>query len=399
LERPVTHLDDDDLVLHYYGEDAPRAVDVESHLKTCAACARAYDGLARSLNAVTAPDPVEAPELPALRQLLHSHSREYAAPLSIAVVWLAALLYPLSLQALFGSAQWARTHAAGAPLAALAALWTCGGPLAAMYALNRSVVARVQHVSTRLLVAGALMAAVSPALFVLVSRVNASLPLNLGVGSWVAALALGALLAAPPWPGMPHSSSRFLFAHRVSALLLTVFVLGHVVNQALAFISVPLYSAMRSVMQIASQQPVSYVAIVAAVGLQMATGMAMGMKRLRAGALGRNLQVVTGWYLAAFLLLHVFSPYLFGPPSAAVVAAAASPQFNQLATLRSTAQLPFLLLGVAAFLFHVGVYARLVALMYLPEARVRRLSYAGAAVATAVVVSVGLSLCGIHLIR
>jgi hypothetical protein len=59
--------------------------------------------------------------------------------------------------------------------------------------------------------------------------------------------------------------------------------------------------------------------------------------------------------------------------------------------------LPFLLLGVGAFLFHVGVYARLVALAYMADASVRRLSYAGALAGAAAVVCVALSLCGIHL--
>ncbi len=44
---------------------------------------------------------------------------------------------------------------------------------------------------------------------------------------------------------------------------------------------------------------------------------------------------------------------------------------------RSAEQLPFLLLRVALFLFHVGVYARRAALAYLAKASVRRLSYAG----------------------
>jgi hypothetical protein len=54
---------------------------------------------------------------------------------------------------------------------------------------------------------------------------------------------------------------------------------------------------------------------------------------------------------------------------------------------------------VASFLFHVGVYARLSALTYLADASVRRLSYAAMFVGTTVVMTVGLALCGIHLIR
>jgi len=151
-------------------------------------------------------------------------------------------------------------------------------------------------------------------------------------------------------------------------------------------------------MRLASQQPATYALIVAAVAIQIATGAAMGMKNVRAGAAARNLQAVSGWYLAAFLLIHVFSGLLFSP-QAATTAATAVNQLNLLATSRAAASLPFLLLGVAAFLFHVGVYARLAALAYLAEASVRRLSYAGAFVGATVVVTVGLALCGIHLAR
>ena len=107
------------------------------------------------------------------------------------------------------------------------------------------------------------------------------------------------------------------------------------------------------------------------------------------------MQAVSGWCLTAFLLVHIFLPLLFSPPAA--TASAQVNQFDLLATPGSVAQLPFLLLGVAAFLFHIGVYARLAALACLAEASVRRLSYAGAVVGTTVVVTVGLALCGVHL--
>lgn len=157
-------------------------------------------------------------------------------------------------------------------------------------------------------------------------------------------------------------------------------------------------------MRVLSQQPATYTLIVGAVAIQIATGAAMGMKRVRAGAFARNLQAVSGWCLAAFLLTHVFPVSLLREPQAATAAAAtavaaSTNQFNLLASPRSAAQLPFLLLGVAAFLFHVGIYARLAALAYLAEASVRRLSYAAMFVGTSVVVTVGLALCGVHLIR
>jgi succinate dehydrogenase/fumarate reductase cytochrome b subunit len=406
----VSHLTDDDLVLHYYGEDGPRVVAAERHLTSCAQCAKAYNALARTLNAVTPPELVEAPdELPALRALLHDRSRSLAASAdaspwalpgeagAIALVWLTALAYPFSLQALFGSASLTPEHAAGTPLVALTLAWACAGPFAAAVALNRMVTDGFERASTRLLVLGALMAAISPALYQFVSRLDFRLALNAGVWLWFGTVALGALPALFRWPRTHRSTGAFLYVHRWSALLLTVYVLGHIVNQGLAFVSVAAYTAMRSVMLVASRDPVLYTIVVGSVAIQIATGIGIGLKRVRAGAVARNLQAVTGWCLAAFLLVHVFSPYLL--PSLPAAAPPPVNQFDLLASPRGTAQLPFLLMGVAAFLFHVGVYARLSALTYLAEASVRRLSYAAMFVGTTVVVTVGLALCGVHLIR
>jgi succinate dehydrogenase/fumarate reductase cytochrome b subunit len=372
----VTHLSEDDLVLHYYREDGLDIVAAERHLRTCAQCARTYEALARSLNAVTAPELVDAPDMPALRSMLRGAVRAPSSRWPLVLVWLAPLVYPFSLRALFGSARWSEEHLAGIPLVVLTLLWACAGPL---------------------LILGALMAAVSPSLFLVVTRLNLSLSMSPGLWSWYGLLAVTSSLALVRWPAISHSTERFGDLHRLSAVVLTLFVLAHVINQALAFVSLPVYGAMRRVMIVASQQPVSYAVIVGAVLVQIGTGAAMGLKNVRAGALARNLQAVSGWCLAAFLLAHVFLP-LLGPPRAATPPAIPFNQFELLATPRAAMQLPFLLLGVAAFLFHLGVYARLAALAYLAETPVRRLSYAGAFVGAALVVTIGLALCGVHLI-
>src|SRR3954452_9060856 len=52
------HLTDDDLVLHYYGEELPRA---ESHLEGCAACQANLARLQRVMAFIDSAPPVEAP--------------------------------------------------------------------------------------------------------------------------------------------------------------------------------------------------------------------------------------------------------------------------------------------------------------------------------------------------
>lgn len=403
----MSHLTDDDLVLHYYGEGGSRLVAAERHLRSCAHCARAYETLSRTLSSVKTPTFVDVPdELPALKQVIRDRVRERSlhrrgsdsAPRgevgALAAVWLAALIYPFSFEALFNSARLAQEHAAGMLLVVPSLVWACGGPFLAMLVLNRVAVNRGDRAVTRLLVGGALMATITPALYPLLYRVFGPLPIA-GGPSWYGAVALGALLAFIPWPNRPSRNARFLYVHRVSAVIATVYVLAHVINQALAFVSVPSYTAMRNVMRLASEYPATHTLIVAAVAIQVATGAAMGLAKVQRGAFARNLQAVSGWYLAAFLLVHVLPNIL---PIGTTTAAAVN-QFNLLASPRAAAQLPFLLLGVAAFLFHVGVYARLAALAYFAEASVRRVSYAGMVAGTTVVVTVGLALCGIHLTR
>jgi succinate dehydrogenase/fumarate reductase cytochrome b subunit len=399
----VRHLNEDDLVLHYYGEDGPKMVAVEHHLQSCAQCTDAYAALTRTLNVVTPPETVEAPDdRLELRQLLRESSRSrssrsgagmtswQAEAGAIALAWLVPVLYPLSLPAVYTSGQWAHDHVAAAALLVLTVLWACAGPLVAIGSLH-GIADSFNRASTRLRALGALMAAISPPLFLLVAR--------RGLLPWYGAISLATVVALLPWPETAPSKVRLVFVHRLSALLLGVFLLGHVINQAIGFFSVPSYAAVRSVMRLASQHRFSYVVILSAVAIQMVTGAAMGMKRVRAGAVDRNLQAVSGWYLAVFLLSHVFSGFLFSPPPGVIrVAATASGPLNLLASRAATAQLPFYLLGVAAFLFHVGVYARLTALAYLAEASVRRLSYAAVLVATTIVVTIGLSLCGVHLL-
>jgi succinate dehydrogenase/fumarate reductase cytochrome b subunit len=403
----VSHLSDDELVLHYYGEDGPGIVAAERHLRSCEQCARAYEALAGTLSAVTPPEFVEAvpgfDEMPAIRQLIRDRSRGQSPPLRgsrsmlpaepgwIAVVWLVPLLYPFSFQALFSSARLAQEQFVGMPLVALTLLWAFAGPFVAVFALNQMGADHLERASTRLLVFGALIAAISPALFVLVSRVS------LGLSLWYGAITLGSLMALFHWPNTSHSTVHLLYIHRLSALVLTVFTVAHISNQAVAFVSLSSYTVTRDVLRIAYQQPAIATLLLWAVAVQVATGLAMGMKKVRAGSLVNNLQVVSGWYLAVFLLTHVLSGFVTNQPSTTVAAPAA--QFNLLASARSTAQLPFLLLGVVAFLFHVGAYARLTAMAFLAEASVRRLSYAAMFVGTTVVLGIGLSLCGIHLIR
>ena len=394
MDQPVSHLKDDDLVLHYYGEAGPEMVTTARHLEGCAECARAYEALARTLGAVKPPEFVEVPDdTQAIRQLLRREVRTHSwltEPRAIAIAWLVPLLYPWALPAFFASAQLAGEQVPAIALTVLALLWACAGPVVALAALHGTV-DRFDRVLTRLRVLGALMATVSPPLFILIARGGERLP------AWYGAIAVTAVVALVPWPNVSGATGRLQFVHRFSAAVLGLFILGHIINQSLAFVSVPSYAGMRSGMRLATQQSISYVVILAAVAIQIVTGATMALRNVRAEAVARNLQAVSGWYLAVFLFAHVFAAFFLARPAGAPPVATSLVPPYLLTSVRTTAQLPYYLLGVTAFLVHVGVYARLAALAYLAESSVRRLSYVATLAGAMVVATVGLSLCGVHI--
>jgi succinate dehydrogenase/fumarate reductase cytochrome b subunit len=394
VDQPVSHLKDDDLVLHYYGEGGPEMLTAGRHLEACSDCARAYETLARTLGAVKPPEFVEVPnDTQALRQLLREQVRAHTwltEPRAIALAWLVPLLYPWALPAFFASAQLAGAPVPAVALSVLALLWACAGPVVALAVLHGNV-DRFDRVLTRLRVLGALMATVSPPLFILIARGGERLP------TWYGAIAVTAVLALVPWPNVSGRTRRLQFVHRFSAAVLGVFILGHIVNQSLAFVSIPSYAGMRSVMRLATQQSISYVVILTAVAIQIVTGATMALKNVGASAFARNLQAVSGWYLAVFLFAHVFAAFFLARPAGVPPVATSLVPPYLLTSVRATAQLPYYLLGVTAFLVHVGVYARLAALAYLAESSVRRLSYVATLAGAMVVATVGLSLCGVHI--
>ena len=400
----MSHLTDDELVLHYYDEDGPGLMSAERHLETCVDCARAYEGLARTLRAVTPPDVVEAPDdTIAIRRLLleRAGDRESALmarvhawltePRAIALAWLVPVLYPFAAPAIFAGTR-SGDSLVGGVMVVLGLVWACAGPALSVLVMNGAD-DRFDRLWSRVRVLGAILATISPPLFMVVARGGRRLDW------WYGAIAAAALLTLVPWPSPAGSTPRLRRLHRLSSALLGAFILGHIVNQSLGFLSVPSYAAMRGVMVLASEQSVSYLVIVTMVAMQILTGAAMGLKRLPAGAVAKHLQVVCGWYLAVFLFAHVCSPYLQTRqlPAAPLAQALTPPQLLVSAT--SVASLPFYLLGVSAFLLHVGLYARLAALGWFAESSVRRWSYAAAVVAAMVVVTAGLSLCGVHILQ
>ena len=83
----MTHLDEDDLVLRYYGEDGGAGVP---HLAGCAQCAAAYAALAADLDAIR-PEDVPAPDGLFAARTWKSVERRLPATHGLLATWAAGI--------------------------------------------------------------------------------------------------------------------------------------------------------------------------------------------------------------------------------------------------------------------------------------------------------------------
>ena len=132
----MTHYSEDDLILHYYGEDdyrtwpfgrTSRRREVEQHIDACAACAALYRELAATLKAFDAPDVPERGEQYGLEvwQRIRSRLPEPEAPWWVR--WLrwdrlaaVAAVAMLVIAAFLGGRVWQKSAEPGPAAAAVA---------------------------------------------------------------------------------------------------------------------------------------------------------------------------------------------------------------------------------------------------------------------------------------
>ena len=391
----MKHVAEDDLILHYYGE-LEGSADIERHLRVCRECGSALDRITATLNRITAPDAPEPNDVmwsDIREQVLRSAPVSQGRPLLGVLVWLVPLLYPFSAAAIFRSAQLADAHmAVGTPVLFLALAWALGGPFVALSVLNRLRAPQITSMHRRLIVYGALAATVSPALFNLTSGTG------LGLLAWYAVSAAIAMLALVPIGESAASTERLRKIHRRSALMIVVFAAAHLSNHLFAIVSVSSHSNVIDVLRLVYRQPVIEALLMTAIAVQLGTGGALiWQAHLRRPSMTLNVQALSGMYLGVFFLAHVTAVLMArGQTDTNFVWAAG--REGLLANPGSTFLLPYYLLGVVALFAHVGAYVRPRIRHFIPAVSPQRFSYAVAACCAMVVFTLGLALCGVHLV-
>jgi len=324
--------------------------------------------------------------------------RATAAPQTF-VVWLVPILYPLSLSATFRSAELARGNLLlGSAFLTLTIAWSVAGPVAGWLALNYLDRSGLDRSQNRLLVHGALLAAVSPALFTAMRRIGSN-----QLMAWYVVTALAALTAFLPASdsASPASATKIRHVHASSAIVLATFALAHVFNHALAIVSLGKHTTVLHVLRLVYRQNVGQTILIAAVAVQVCTGLTMVWKYyLRRATPLRNLQLVSGLYLAVFLVTHlitVFTTRQSGIDTDFVWATHAPT--GLLAVSSTVPLLPRYSLAVLAVFVHLACQARWNLSRMMSEPAARRTSYSIMAFGGAVTVIISLAACGVHFMK
>src|SRR5215469_14418051 len=185
------------------------------------------------------------------------------------IIWAIPILYPLSLPAIFRSAELARTNLAlGSSLLALAIASSVIGPVTGWMALNYLDRNGIERSRNRLLVHGALLAAVSPPLFTAMRRISSN-----QLVAWYVVAALAVLAAVVPVSHSANAASatEFRHIHASSAIVLATFALAHVFNHSVAIVSLGSNKAVLNALRLVYRQNVAQTILVASVAVQVLT--------------------------------------------------------------------------------------------------------------------------------
>jgi hypothetical protein len=315
------------------------------------------------------------------------------------IVWAIPILFPLSLPAIFRGAELTRTNVVlGTPILALAIASSLVGPVIAWLALNYLDRNGLERSRNRLLVHGALLAAVTPPLFTAMRKISSN-----QLVAWYVVATFAALAAFVPAAISVRaaSSSKFRHIHASSAIILATFAVAHVFNHSLAIISLETNRAVLNVLRLAYRQNIAQAILIAAVAVQVFTGLTMVWKYyLRRATPLRNLQLISGMYLAVFLVSHlvtVFTTRTSGIDTDFVWASHAPG--GLLASLSSVSLLPRYSLAVLAVFVHLACQARWNLSRLISESAARTVSYSVMALGAATTFVVALAACGVHLVK
>ena len=325
-------------------------------------------------------------------------AKSSAAPHAL-LIWLVPALYQLSIPAMFRSAELSRTNMAlGSGLLAMVIAWSVAGPFAGWLALNYLDRHGLDRAQNQLVVHGALLAAVTPPLFSFMRKITIHELL-----AWYVVIFFVAIATLLPASETSHAVSmeKFRHVHASSAMVLGVFAIAHVFNHSLAIVSLATHTAVLHVLRMIYRQSIGQVILVAAVSVQVITGLTMVWNySLRRASPLRNLQLVSGLYLAVFLASHLLAVFAIRQQGIdSDFAWASHAPGGMLGSLSAVSLLPRYSLAVLAVFVHLACQARWNLARVMSASAARKTSFSVMALGGVLTVVITLAACGVHLMK
>ena len=316
------------------------------------------------------------------------------------IVWLIPVLYPFSLDAISHSAALLRAQAVGAvPQAVLLVLgsiaWAVAGPLVGWVTLNYLDRNKLDRAQCRMVVHGALAAAATPSLYTALRQIRSvTLPV------WYVTVALVAIAAFLPVP-TALSTPKFRRIHGYSAMLIAVFALTHIANHSLGIISLSTHATVLHALRAVYREQVIETLLVLAVLGQVSTGSVMVWKSyLRSGTPIRNMQILSGLFLAFFFLSHLSAVYHTRQRGIDTdFAWAVSGPAGLLGVNGSAALVPLYTLSVLMIFIHLASQMRRRLPRVVSDRVAQNAFYGVLALGGVATLVIGAAACGVHLMR
>jgi hypothetical protein len=187
--------------------------------------------------------------------------------------------------------------------------------------------------------------------------------------------------------------------HGYSAMLIVLFAIAHVSNNMLAIVSLHTHATVLRALRLVYRERLIEIALVGAVVTQALTGLTMVWKsRLRRTTTFRNLQTVSGLYMASFFLSHLFATLSARWRAIDTTFAwATNAPSGLLVNAIPVALLPYYILAVVMLFVHLACQARRNLARVMSDAAARQIAYSLMAIGGIAALVIALAACAVHL--
>jgi succinate dehydrogenase/fumarate reductase cytochrome b subunit len=281
------------------------------------------------------------------------------------ILWIALAAYPIVLQGMHAASEISNPVAVRA-LGFLGLAATCLPVAMALLCLHELPKINLPERVRRTIGREAVLGAVSASLFIVVNNsLNLMKLLPLRDRTWWVLIALIFLMKFLPVRTSVFSSEiRTRRIHIGAASVVLLYALEHIANHLVALYSFEASDAMMTAFRHFLRIPPIEILLLTAVAVQIISGVRLvsGSRMLQRGTFLRNLQILSGAYLAVFIFAHVVNVVLVDrilhDGNTMFSGFTGKGAYGMLTSLNNSRLMPYYVISVAAVFVHVGAAGR-----------------------------------------